>query len=242
MHDNLTCNVLIPRFRKDMEQKPKLLDQVRAYARARHYSHRTEDAYVNFIRRFILFHEKRHPNEMGANEITSFLTHLAVTEKVSASTQNQALFALLFLYRNVLKVDLPRLEGVVRAKRSEHLPVVFTSTEAKAILSQLTGVPALVTGLLYGSGLRLSEALRLRVKDLDFETSQITVRDGKGAKDRTTMLPASLVDSLKQQLEKTPFIHMADLERGFGEVWLPYALDRKYPNAGKEWKWQYIFP
>jgi len=226
-----------------MEQKPKLLDQVRAFARARHYSHRTEDAYVAFIRRFIFFHQKRHPKDMGADEITAFLTHLAVKEKVSASTQNQALFAVLFLYRDVLKIDLPRIEVVVRAKRAEHhLPVVFTPREVKAILTQLTGIPLLVASLLYGSGLRLSEALRLRVKDLDFGTSQITVRDGKGAKDRTTILPVSLQNSLKQQLKKARSTHKEDLRRGFGEVWLPYALNRKYPNAGKQWKWQYVFP
>lgn len=155
------------------------MDQVRAVARARHLSSRTEDVYHNFIKRFILFHNKRHPKEMGAEEITAFLTHLAVNEKVSASTQNQAFFALLFLYRDVLKINLPRIEGVVRAKRPEHLPVVFTQREAKAILSNLSGVPFLVASLLYGSGLRLTEALHLRVKDIDFEMNQITVRDGK---------------------------------------------------------------
>lgn len=225
-----------------MEQKPKLLDQVRAVARARHLSHRTEDAYHNFIKRFILFHNKRHPKEMGAEEITAFLTHLAVNEKVSASTQNQAFFALLFLYRDVLKINLPRIEGVIRAKRPEHLPVVFTPREAKAILSNLSGAPFLVAGLLYGAGLRLTEALHLRVKDIDFEMNQITVRDGKGAKDRVTLLPESLREPLEQQLAKVRFTHAQDLRRGFGEVWLPFALARKYPNAGKEWKWQYVFP
>jgi site-specific recombinase XerD len=180
-----------------MQQKPKLLEQVRAIARARHLSHRTEDAYHNFIKRYILFHDKRHPNEMGAQEITEFLTHLAVNEKVSASTQNQAFFALLFLYRDVLRIHLPNIEGVVRAKRPEHLPVVFTPNEAKAILANLSGVPFLVASLLYGAGLRLTEALHLRVKDLDFEMNSITVRDGKGAKDRTTLLPESLREPLK---------------------------------------------
>lgn len=225
-----------------MTQKVKLLDQVRAVARARHLSHRTEDTYHNFIKRFILFHNKRHPKEMGANEITEFLTHLAVKVKVSASTQNQALFALLFLYRDVLHIDLPRIEGVIRAKRPDRLPVVFTTQEAKAILENLTGVPYLVASLLYGAGLRLAEALRLRVKDIDFETGQITVRDGKGAKDRMTILPDSLREPLKQHLAKVKFTHDEDLRRGFGEVWLPFALSRKYPNAGKEWKWQYVFP
>jgi len=225
-----------------MNQKPKLLDQVRAVARARHLSHKTEDAYHNFIKRFILFHDKRHPREMGTEEISAFLTHLAVQEKVAASTQNQALFALLFLYRDVLKIDLPRIEGVVRANRPERLPVVFTQREARAILAELSGVPFLVAGLLYGAGLRLTESLRLRVKDLDFEKNQIIVREGKGAKDRLTIFPESLHEALKNHLLKVKFIHDEDLRRGFGEVWLPFALAKKYPNAGKEWKWQYVFP
>jgi integron integrase len=225
-----------------MQQKPKLLEQVRAIARARHLSHRTEDVYHNFIKRYILFHDKRHPNEMGAQEITEFLTHLAVNEKVSASTQNQAFFALLFLYRDVLRIHLPNIEGVVRAKRPEHLPVVFTPNEAKAILANLSGVPFLVASLLYGAGLRLTEALHLRVKDLDFEMNSITVRDGKGAKDRTTLLPESLREPLKNHLKKVKFTHTEDLRRGFGSVWLPFALAKKYPNADKDWKWQYIFP
>jgi integron integrase len=225
-----------------MTPKVKLLDQVRAVARAKHLSNRTEDTYHNFIKRFILFHNKRHPNEMGAAEITEFLTDLAVNGKVSASTQNQAFFSLLFLYRDVLRINLPNIEGVIRAKRPEHLPVVFTVNEVKAILANLKGVPYLVGSLLYGAGLRLTEALHLRVKDIDFETNQITVRDGKGAKDRTTILPESLREPLTQHLTKVKFIHTEDLRRGFGEVWLPFALSKKYPNAGKEWKWQYIFP
>ncbi len=219
-----------------------MLEQVRAVARARHLSHRTEDVYHNFIKRFILFHNKRHPNEMGTEEITAFLTHLAVEEKVSASTQNQAFFALLFLYRDVLGIKLPNIEGVVRAKRPEHLPVIFSAIEAKAILANLNGVSFLVASLLYGAGLRLTEALHLRVKDIDFGMNNITVRDGKGAKDRTTLLPESIKEELKQHLRKTKFTHDEDLKRGFGEVWLPFALAKKYPNAGKEWKWQYIFP
>jgi len=225
-----------------MAEKVKLLDQVRAVARARHLSHRTEDTYHNFIKRYILFHDKRHPAEMGADEITAFLTHLAVNDKVSASTQNQALFALLFLYREVLRIDLPRIENVIRAKRPDRLPVVFTAHEAKAVLKNLTGVPFLVASLLYGSGLRLTEALHLRVKDLDFEVNQIVVRDGKGAKDRVTLFPESLHEPLRQHLTKVKFIHTEDLRRGFGETWLPYALSKKYPNVGKAWKWQYIFP
>ncbi len=225
-----------------MEQKPKLLDQVRAVARMRHLSHRTEDVYHNFIKRFILFHNKRHPNEMGAGEISEFLSNLAVKEKVSASTQNQAFYALLFLYRDVLQIDLPKIEGVHRAKRPEHLPTVFTRLEARAILDVLNGVPFLVASLLYGSGLRLTEALHLRVKDLDFETSQIVVRDGKGAKDRVTLFPVSLHEPLDKHLEKVKRIHEEDCKRGFGAVWMPYALDKKYPNADREWKWQYVFP
>ncbi len=225
-----------------MEQKPKLLEQVREVARLRHLSHKTEDVYHNFIKRYILFHDKRHPKEMGADEISAFLTHLAVKEKVSASTQNQAFFAILFLYRDVLKIVLPKIEGVHRAKRPEHLPVVFTPAEAKAILANISGVPFLVASLLYGAGMRLTEALHLRVKDLDFGTNQITVRDGKGAKDRVTMLPDSLREPLKQHLMKVKFIHTEDLRRGFGAIWMPYALNRKYPNADKEWKWQYVFP
>ncbi len=225
-----------------MVPKVKLLDQVRAVARARHLSHRTEDTYHNFIKRFILFHDKRHPKEMGAEEITAFLTHLAVNDKVSASTRNQAFFSLLFLYRDVLHIKLPNIEVVIRAKHPEHLPTVFTQREAKAILGNLSGVPFLVASLLYGADLRLTEALHLRMKDVDFEMKQITVRDGKGAKDRTTLLPESLCEPLKQHLAKVKFIHTEDLRRGFGEVWLPFALAKKYSNAGKDWKWQYIFP
>jgi integron integrase len=225
-----------------MQPKVKLLDQVRAFARARHLSRRTEDAYVNYIRRYILFHHKQHPKDLSADDITAFLTHLAVNENVAASTQNQAFFALLFLYRDVLQIALPKIENVVRAKRPEHLPVVFTPQEAKAILAKINGVPFLVASLLYGSGLRLIEALRLRVKDIDFLTTQITVRDGKGAKDRVTMLPASLCELLTEHLTKVKLMHTEDLRRGLGEVWLPFALARKYPNAGKEWAWQYVFP
>lgn len=185
-----------------MQQKLKLLEQVRAVAKAKHLSHRIEDVYHNFIKRYILFHGKKHPKEMGAEEITAFLTHLAVKDKVSSSTQNQAFFALLFLYREVLQIRLPNIEGVVRAKRPEHLPVVFTSSEAKAILEKLNGIPFLVASLLYGAGLRLTEALHLRVKDIDFETSLITVRDGKGAKDRTTMLPEAPREALKTHLKR----------------------------------------
>lgn len=179
---------------------------------------------------------------MGTEEITAFLTHLAVNDKVSASTQNQAFFALLFLYRDVLRISLPNIEGVVRAKRPEHLPVVFTPGEAKAILANLKGVPLLVASLLYGAGLRLTEALHLRVKDIDFGMNLITVRDGKGAKDRTTLLPESLRGALRNHLGKVKVIHKEDLQRGFGAVWLPFALAKKYTKAEKDWKWQYVFP
>lgn len=223
-------------------QKPRLLDRVRAAARLRHLSHRTEDAYVGFIKRFILFHGKRHPAEMGADEVRAFLTDLAVERKVSASTQNAAFSAILFLYREVLGSEPLHIKDVVRARRPKRLPVVFTKAEATRLLAQLDGVPALVCGLLYGSGLRLSEALRLRVKDLDFEMGQLSVRDGKGEKDRQTVLPRSLFDGLRRQLAAAKFTHEEDCRRGFGEAWLPYALARKYPNAGRSWAWPYVFP
>ena len=194
--------------------EPKLLDRVRMVARARHLSNRTEDTYHNFIKRYILFHNKRHPAEMGADEITAFLTDLAVRGKVSASTQNQALFAILFLYRDVLAIELPRIEGVVRAKRSEHLPVVFSAAEAKAIIEHMSGVPQLVASLLYGSGLRLSEALRLRIKNIDFEAGTVAARDAKGAKDRITILPESLHEGLERQMARARLIHHKDLSLG----------------------------
>lgn len=222
--------------------KPKLLDQVRNLIRVKHYSIRTEEAYVNWIRRFILFHNKRHPNEMGEPEVSQFLTHLAVKGKVSASTQNQALSAVLFLYREVLKKDIGWLDDVERAKRPTRLPVVFTREEAKAILAHLEGSKWLMANLLYGSGLRLMECIRLRIKDLDFEYNQIVVRDAKGQKDRVTMLPVSLKEPLKRHLEKVRAIHEKDLKEGFGKVYLPFALERKYPNANQEWGWQYVFP
>jgi integron integrase len=222
--------------------KPKLLDEVRNVARLKHLSRSTEKAYVNYIRRFILFHHKRHPLEMGTDEIRAFLSFLAVQQRVAASTQNAAFSAVLFLYRDVLKKELPRLEGVERARRPTRLPVVFTRVEVQSILPHLSGTPHLVVSLLYGAGLRLMEALRLRVKDVDFGAQQITVRDGKGEKDRLTMLPQSLDDDLRRHLSVIKLLHEADRARGFGEVWLPYALSRKYPNAAREWGWQYVFP
>src|SRR5512145_358582 len=221
---------------------PRLLDQVRERLRVKHYSIRTEEQYVSWIRRYILFHGKRHPREMGPREVEGFLTHLAVAGSVSASTQNQAKAALLFLYGEVLRVDLGWLEGVTTAKSARRLPVVLTEEEVRALLAQLKGVHWLLASLLYGAGLRLMEALRLRVKDIDFARREIIVRDGKGGKDRVTVLPAKLVDPLRQQLAVARELHTADCLAGYGEVYLPFALARKYPRAAREWGWQYVFP
>ena len=220
----------------------KLLDQIRDAIRLKHYSYSTEKTYVHWARRYILFHNKRHPAEMGAVEIETFLTHLAKEDNVSASTQNQALNALLFLYRSVLKIDLAIPIHALRAKRSEHLPTVLSKEETAQVLSGMHGLHQLMAKLLYGSGLRLMECLRLRVKDIDFEQSQIIVREGEGEKDRATMLPSSLVEPLKTQIAYIRNLHELDLEQGFGSVELPFALARKYPNADKEFAWQYIFP
>ncbi|NUO07724.1 MAG: integron integrase [Candidatus Brocadia sp.] len=219
--------------------KPKLLDQVRDAIRVKHYSMRTEEAYVYWIKRFIFYHEKRHPLHMGEAEVSKFLSHLAVEEKVSASTQNQALSAILFLYQEVLKQELGWINNVTRAKKPSHLPVVFTKEEAKSVLLRLEGTKWLMASLLYGAGLRLMECLGLRVKDMDFSYSQITVRDGKGGKDRLTMLPASLKEPLRKHLEKVKLLHEQDLKEGFGTVYLPFALAKKYPNAEREFAWQY---
>jgi integron integrase len=222
--------------------QPKLLDRVRAAIRARHYSLRTEEAYAGWIRRFILFHQKRHPAEMGEAEVNEFLTHLAVHENVAASTQNQALSGLLFLYQEVLGRDLDRVEGVVRAKKLVRLPVVLSREDVRKLLGALTGTPRLVGLLLYGAGLRLMEALRLRVKDISFGTQEITVRQGKGQKDRITMLPGAIKAPLTGHLNYVRHIHHQDLRQGFGRVFLPDALARKYPHADHEWGWQYVFP
>lgn len=223
-------------------QPPRLLDQVRQAIRTKHFSLKTEKSYVHYIRDFILFHDKRHPQEMGVAEIRAYLAHLAVDKQVAASTQTVALSALLFLYRQVLQVELPYIDGIERAKRAKHLPVVFTRHEVRQILARLDGVHHLLASLLYGTGMRLTEGLRLRVKDIDFEYRQITVRDGKGKKDRVTMLPETLIEPIKLQLEKSRQIHRQDLAMGYGAVELPYALERKYPNADRDWKWQYVFP
>src|SRR5713226_2266112 len=222
--------------------KPRLLDRVRQAIGARHYSRRTEKAYVHWIKRFIFFHGKRHPAELGAAEVTAFLTSLAVHSKVAASTQNQALSALLFLYREVLGVELPWLDAVVRAKRPQHLPVVLTRDELRAVLQRLDGVSRLMALLLYGAGLRLLECCHLRVKDIDFATNQIVIREGKGLKDRVTMLPAAVKAALIAHLERAREQHQADLRHGAGWVELPNALTRKYPNAGRDWGWQWVFP
>ena len=224
------------------QAKPKLLDEVRAVARMKHFSLRTEEAYAGWIKRYILFHHKRHPVEMGEEEIRQFISHLAVEENVSASTQTVALSSLLFLYREVLKRELPYVSNIERARKPKRLPVVFTRDEVQRILAQLSGVHALVAGLLYGSGLRLMECLRLRVKDLDFTCGQLTVRDGKGEKDRVTMLPQRLISALERHLQRVKLLHEDDLRVGLGEVYLPYALARKYPQAPKQWGWQYVFP
>jgi integron integrase len=224
------------------DSQPGSLLAVRETLGTRHYSRRTEKAYVHWIKRYIFFHGKRHPAEMGAPEVTAFLTSLAVHDKVAASTQNQALSALLFLYREVLGVELPWLDDVVRAKRPQHLPVVLTREEVRAVLQRLDGVPRLMALLLYGAGLRLLECCRLRVKDVDFATNQIVIRDGKGHKDRVTMLPAAVKLALAEHLAGAREQHQADLRHGAGWVELPGALLRKYPNAGRDWGWQWVFP
>lgn len=225
-----------------LSASPRLLDQVRGKIRLKHYSIRTEQAYVDWIKRFILHFGKRHPGEMGSREVEAFLTHLAVAGKVSASTQNQAKSALLFLYREVLEMDLPWLGDMMQAKAPKRLPVVLTQAEVQSVLSRLAGTHWLVASLLYGTGMRLMEALRFRVKDMEFARKEILIRDGKGAKDRITMLPVALINPLKTHLQKVRALHEQDIAEGFGEVFLPFALDKKYPNAGREWGWQYVFP
>lgn len=222
--------------------KKKLLDQLCDEIRVRHYSIRTEQAYTQWVKRFILFHNKRHPAEMGAPEISMFLSHLAVVGNVAASTQNQALNAIVFFYKQVIKKELKDFDTLIRAKNHKKLPVVLNKDEINSLFPHLNGVYRLIAGLLYGSGLRLLEALRLRVKDIDFKYKQVTVRHGKGAKDRVTMLPASYSAQLQLHLKKVKIIHLQDIGEGNGEVYLPNALDRKYPTAPKSWGWQYVFP
>jgi integron integrase len=222
--------------------KPRLLDRVRQALRARHLSRRTEEAYVAWIRRFIFFHDKRHPAEMGAAEVTKFLTSLAVDGQVAASTQNQALSALLFLYKDVLEVDLPWLDGIVRARRPERLPVVLSRDEVRALFQRLEGVSRLMATLLYGAGLRVLACCRLRVQDIDFATNQVVVRGGKGDKDRVTMLPGIAKPGLLEHLEDVRGQHRHDLAAGAGWVELSTAVTRKYPSAGRGWVWQWVFP
>lgn len=223
-------------------QGPRLLDSVREVLRVHHYSISTEHSYVQWIKRFIYFHNKRHPKDMGGNEITAYLTYLAVEGNVSASTQNQALSALLFLYKRVLHLELPWMDDVIRAKPTRRLPVVLTRQEIKALLSQFDGTRWLIYSLIYGCGFRIMECLRLRVKDIDFHYKQIVIRDAKGGKDRVTLLPDSLFDVLRTHLARVKELHEQDLKAGFGCVYLPHALSKKYPSACKEWGWQYIFP
>ncbi|MGH9931797.1 MAG: integron integrase [Pyrinomonadaceae bacterium] len=221
---------------------PRLLDEVRTTARLRHLSLRTEKAYLQQIKRFIFFHGKKHPREMDAKHIRDYLSYLAVERNVSASTQNVALAALLFLYRDVLKLKLDRIEDVERARTNRRMPVVLTRAEVNAVLNNLSGIPYLAAALMYGSGLRLMECLRLRVKDIEFSYNQVMVRSGKGDQDRVTPLPAKLREPLRKQLLKVKLLHQQDLQEGFGSVALPHALERKLPQAPREWAWQYVFP
>lgn len=228
-------------FTEPASRAPRLLDTVRARARRLGLSRRTEEAYVGWIRRFILANGKRHPREMGAREVEAYLTMLAAKCNVAASTQNQALSALLFLYREVLDVELPWMENIQRAKRPKRLPTVLSREEVHRLLNSIDGTSGLVANLLYGSGLRLLEALRLRIHDVDFARRELMVRHGKGGKDRRTMLPAALIAPLLAQVEEARRVHARDLAAGFGEVWLPDALARKFPRAGREPGWQYVF-
>lgn len=226
----------------ETEPKPKLLQQLRDALRVRHYSIRTEAAYVDWVRRFILFHDKRHPLQMGADEVGAFLTYLATERHVAASTQNQAKSAILFLYKEVLRQELPWLDEVVQAKASQRLPVVLTQHEVGRLLHELSGTMHLIAQLLYGTGMRVMECLRLRVKDVEFTRREIIIREGKGNKDRITVLPENLILPLQAHLKQVQALHQADLAEGFGRVYLPNALDVKYKNADKTWGWQYVFP
>ncbi|MDR2014339.1 MAG: integron integrase [Azoarcus sp.] len=221
---------------------PKLLDQLREAIRVRHYSIRTENAYCDWARRFILFHGKRHPRDMAADEVTAFLTYLANERNVSAATQNQAKSALLFLYKRVLGIELPWLDEIVQARRGTRLPVVLTPREVRDLLGATQGTMGLIVGLLYGTGMRLLECLRLRVKDVELTRREILVREGKGNKDRVTVLPENLVLPLQKHLVRVKTLHDADIAVGFGEVYLPDALAQKYPRAARQWGWQWVFP
>ncbi len=220
----------------------KLMDKVSLVIRKKHYAYNTELAYKDWIKRYILFNDKKHPKDMGEKEISRFISHLAINRKVAASTQNQALNAIVFLYKHVLKKDLGDFGPMERAKKPKKLPVVLTKEEAKQVLGFLVGRNGLIAKLLYGSGLRVNECLRLRVQDIEFEMNQVAVRNGKGDIDRNTILPESAKPLLKDHLEKVKYIHERDLKMNFGAVYLPFALARKYKNAAKQWGWQYVFP
>lgn len=221
---------------------PKLLDRMRSEIRTRHYSIRTEESYLDWARRFILFHNKRHPKDMGAEEVRDFLSYLALERNVAAATQNQAKSALLFLYREILGIELAWLDEIIAAKAPKRLPVVLTQTETRQLLNAMSGTMSIVASILYGTGMRLLEGLRLRVKDIEFTRREIIVREGKGNKDRVTVLPENLILPLQAHLQKVKALHERDLQAGFGEVYLPKALAEKYPKAGKAWGWQFVFP
>jgi integron integrase len=223
-------------------RQPKLLGQVRNFLRTNHYSRKTEESYIAWIKKFILFNNKTHPSQLGSKEIRDYLNYLANKRHVSASTQNQALQGILFIYKNILNKDVGWIDEIKHSSRVKHLPVVFSKREVIKIFENLEGIPKLLISLLYGAGLRLSEGLRLRIKDIDFDYKQIIVRDGKGEKDRMTVLPQSVIPELKKHLNEVYLMHKDDLKKGKGSTVLPYALSRKYPNAGKEFGWQYAFP
>ena len=227
---------------KMVKQPKKLLDQVRDRIRLKHYSIRTEQSYTSWIKRFILFHNKKHPKDMGVAEIEAFLTHMAVERKVAQSTQNQALNAIIFLYREILGIELKEPINAIRAKKPMRLPVVLTKAEVSKLIYTLSGTQKIIGMLLYGAGLRLMECIRLRVKDIDFEMNQIVVRQGKGDKDRITLLPQSVKEDLQRHLDCVQLLHDDDLAQGYGKVFMPQALERKFKNAGREWIWQYVFP
>ena len=229
-------------MKENETRSPKLMDQMRQALRSRHYSAKTEKAYCLWVRRYIGFHKMRHPCEMADDEVNAFLTHLAIDLKVSSSSQNQALSALLFLYRHVIGYEIGELGGVIRARKPEHVPVVMTRQEVRALLGELEGEMWLMASLMYGTGMRLMECLRLRVLDVHFVPREINVRNGKGAKDRVTMLPETLVAPLREQMRRAQLVHKRDLAEGWGRVQLPDALERKYPNAPAEWRWQWVFP
>ncbi len=237
-----TTHAHIPVDTDGIVGRSRLLGEMRDLLRRKHYSIRTEQAYLDWAKRYILFHGKRHPDEMGGPEIAAFLTHLAVQRQVAASTQNQALNALVFLYKQLLGLEDLQLGNVTPAKRPQRLPTVFDRSEVARLIGHMEGVHRLVALILYGAGLRLLEALRLRIQDIEFARSQIVVRDGKGKKDSVTLLPPGLAQPIRQQMAVAQALHRQDLAAGLGEVYLPYAMERKYPNAPRDWAWQYLFP